>query len=360
VKKIEPDITFKRELTQLSGSTLSECIQCGTCSVVCSLAPDDRPFPRKEMIWAAWGLPDKLLANPDLWLCHQCGDCTVNCPRGVRPSDVLASIRQLSYQKYARPRFFGKLVNQPRWLPVAILIPVVVIALILWMAGAWPLPEGSVNYGAFFPHAWLNSTFSLITLGVYAVAASGFIKFWKEVKRNSPSADATLSFHQRWNKAFGALFWQNRLSECDSMRPRHIAHLLVFFGFGLLLLVTLYAIVATLTGTYPLTLFNPFKIVGNLAGLMLLTGLTIMIINRLTNVKRYGKTGYPDWLLLSSFFLLTLSGGIVEAARFLDWGAWAYGLYFFHLVCVWFVIIYLPFSKFAHVIYRASVIWISD
>ena len=129
--------------------------------------------------------------------------------------------------------------------------------------------------------------------------------------------------------------------------------MLVFFGFGLLLLVTLYAIVASITHNYPLPITNPFKIAGNLASLMIYVGLGIMIFERIFNKEVFGKSGYSDWLLLISIALLTLSGTLVELARFGNWSM-AYHLYFFHLVAVWFVIMYLPFTKLGHIFYRTS------
>ena len=133
--ELEPDIRFKKELTKKSGASLNECIQCGTCSVVCSLAPKEKPFPRKEMIWAAWGLKEHLIANTDVWLCHQCGDCSTYCPRGVKPADVISAVRKMTYLHYARPRFLGIMLSNPKWLPVAVLIPIVIIASILLFHG---------------------------------------------------------------------------------------------------------------------------------------------------------------------------------------------------------------------------------
>ncbi len=349
--KVEPDIAFKKALKQSSGASLNECIQCGTCSVVCSLAPEERPFPRKEMIWAAWGLPDKLLANPDIWLCHQCGDCSTHCPRGVKPASVLSAIRLLSYRYYACPNFLGALVNKPAWLPLAILLPVIIITIILFMAGTLTIPEGPVNYSAFFPHTWLNGSFTLITLLAYGLATIGFVKFWKDLKAAFPGSYPTSGFWKSLLQVKGEMLLHSKFSKCTAQRSRKVAHLLVFYGFVLLLLVTAYAIVAAITHNYPLTLLNPFKIVGNVAAFMLIVGLGIIIINRLTDPGTYGNSNYSDWLLLISMLLLTISGIVVQVARFLDWGS-AYHLYFFHLVCVWFVIIYLPYTKFAHMVFR--------
>ena len=129
--------------------------------------------------------------------------------------------------------------------------------------------------------------------------------------------------------------------------------MLVFFGFGLLIMVTLYAIWASVTHNYPLPITSPFKIAGNIASLMIYTGMGIMIGHRLLNKSVFGKSGYADWLLLTSIILLTLSGTMVELARFGNWSC-AYHLYFFHLVAVWFVIMYLPFTKLGHIFFRTT------
>lgn len=348
---IAPDIDFKQELKQVSKSSLNECMQCGTCSVVCSLAPEERPFPRKEMIWASWGLKDKLMANTDVWLCHQCGDCSTNCPRGVKPADVLSAIRQMSYKHYARPNFLGSLLAKPALLPLAIAIPVIIITAILLMAGTLTTPEFPVNYSSFFPHAWLNSSFTLITFIAYGMAAVGLVKFWNDLKSNFPYAEQKMGFFKSLFQVKTEMLSHSKFGDCSTQQSKKFAHFLVFYGFIMLLIVTAYAIVAAITHNYPLGPANPFKILGNIAALMLSLGLGIMIYNRLFKKSSVGSSNYADWLLLISFFLLTISGVVVQMARFQNWGL-AYHLYFFHLVCVWFVIIYLPYTKFAHMIYR--------
>ncbi len=337
----------------MSGSNLNQCMQCGNCSAVCSLAPGDRPFPRKEMVWAGWGLKEKLIGNVDVWLCHQCGDCSTYCPRNVNPADLISAIRQKSYQEYARPRFLGKLVSRPSLLPVALLIPVAVIITILSLAGTFAIPDGPVDYSAFFPHAWLNSTFSAITLLFYGLAAWRLGHFWRDMRRLYPREERMKGQGIKIFQVLGEILSHSNFSGCGNQRTRKFAHMMVFFGFGLLILVTLYAIWAALTRNYPLDFWNPFKLAGNLASLMIFTGLGIMVFNRLFNRRVFGKSGYADWLLLGAIGLLTLSGSLVELARFGNW-AIAYHLYFFHLVAVWFVVMYLPFTKLGHVFYRTT------
>lgn len=352
IVNIQPDLGFKRELSRLSGSQLNQCMQCGNCSAVCSLAPAERPFPRKEMIWSGWGLKEKLIGNVDVWLCHQCGDCSSYCPRDVKPADVLSAIRQSTYRHYARPRFLGKLVSDPAWLPLAIAIPVVVIVAILSLAGTFRIPEGPVDYSAFFPHGLLNGTFSVLTLFFYLLASIGIGRFWKDMRRQSPPGESG-RIRLPLFSVLGEILSHRSFSACGSRKRGKMAHMLLFFGFALLILVTLYAIFATLSHNYPLSISSPFKIMGNVASLMIYAGLGMMAAQRVFNKKIFGKSGYSDWLLLISIGLLTLSGTLVQLARFGDWSL-AYHLYFFHLVAVWFVIMYLPFTKLGHVFYRTT------
>ena len=80
---LEPDSGFTKELMEAGGESLKKCFQCATCSVACPLAPENNPYPRKEMVWASWGVKDKLMTDVDIWLCHNCGNCADVCPVGA-------------------------------------------------------------------------------------------------------------------------------------------------------------------------------------------------------------------------------------------------------------------------------------
>ena len=60
---VEPDVGFIKEVRAAWGADLKKCFQCATCSVACPISPDTKPFPRKEMIAASWGLKDRLVGN---------------------------------------------------------------------------------------------------------------------------------------------------------------------------------------------------------------------------------------------------------------------------------------------------------
>lgn len=60
---IKQDTDFTKEILTSGGENLMKCYQCGTCTVVCNPTPEEKPFPRKEMLYAQWGMKDKLLRD---------------------------------------------------------------------------------------------------------------------------------------------------------------------------------------------------------------------------------------------------------------------------------------------------------
>ncbi len=179
---VRPDLKVVEEIIASGGGDLKQCMQCANCSVVCELAGEHDPFPRKEMVWAQWGLEDRLVSDPDIWLCHQCNDCSSRCPRGARPGDVLAALRRHAVHYFAIPRFLARWVNQAGMLPVTLLVPVVLLALAVMardpIAAAFGLEAEPALYAEFFPHWLLIGLFGSLTtltfvLALVSLAASG-------------------------------------------------------------------------------------------------------------------------------------------------------------------------------------------
>jgi quinone-modifying oxidoreductase subunit QmoC len=81
-------------------------------------------------------------------------------------------------------------------------------------------------------------------------------------------------------------------------------------------------------------------------------GLGWIIVDRLKKpAETEGSTAH-DWTFIGLLSTVVVTGFFVEVLRFADVAAVAYPLYFIHLVFVFGVLMYLPYSRFAHLVYR--------
>jgi quinone-modifying oxidoreductase subunit QmoC len=352
--RVRPDGEFLREILAHGGQDLKKCFQCATCSVACALAPENRPFPRKEMIWAQWGLKDKLLGDPDVWLCYGCGDCTVRCPRGARPGDVVAAVREHTIEAFAVPSFMGRLAIHPRNLLLMLAIPTLLILGLIHFFGDFTPepPNGHVEYSYFLPHVPLILFFQACT-GLAALGALlGIVRFWKALEgqalpgtRRSLMGSVVLAVKE--------VLMHSRFRECVDRRARALSHLLVFYGFlGLFIVTGAVVISKYVFHYYPIDWWHPLKWLGNLSTVAMFAGLVMMIRERWQGAGRLERSHPQDWLFLGLLLSVVVTGAVTEAVRFASIPGVAYPLYVVHLVIVFTLLVYLPYSRFAHMIYR--------
>jgi quinone-modifying oxidoreductase subunit QmoC len=373
---VEPDLEFIRALGRHGADSLKQCFQCGTCSGTCTITPDEMAMPSKEIAWAAWGMKDRLLRDPDIWLCYQCNDCSSRCPRGVRPGDVLGAIRQEVVTHYAFPRFLGRWINEPQSILVILSIPMVLLTLALYLRGPieealglGPKLEGRIvyAYSSIFPHWLLNSFFGFFALLALIAMIISVRRFWKgihsfaeEEGRAAPVKPLGASI----GSVLKSVFRHDKFSLCENAHIRFWSHACVFFGFLALTAVTLWVITLQINPLargdflYPFGFWNPWKLLANAGGLSLLVGLFLIMKYRLlkdpglAGRRLAGAGSYFDWMLISTLLLVVFTGFFTEALHFIRLEPHRHVVYFFHLVFVFVLLIYLPYSKFAHIVYR--------
>ncbi len=384
---LKPDRKFVEEVIAAGGGDLKKCYQCATCSVVCGLSNESSPFPRKEMIWAQWGLKDRLITDPDVWLCHQCNDCSQRCPRGARPGDVLAAVRQKTIQHYAFPSVMGGWVNSLKAAPLMlVLIPALLIAGALMVRGpiesalGYVDPHGHEFYAHFFPHWLLIVFYSGLTLLTFGGLLVGLVRFWKGMKGADEAAgrgEPIMGFVPAAVEAVKAVFSHARFGKCTDQADRKTNHFLAFYGFLALFVVTSWAvadlyvmpyILPEVFPQYPFGLAHPMKILANVGGIFLIAGTIRAILVRMNAPKdgKHQSTSF-DWVFIWLLLGVGVTGFIVEVFRFVaeaqaagsgieayagPLATPAYAFYFVHLVAVFGLLVYLPYSKFAHIWYR--------
>ena len=377
----QPDLGFIAQVIGLGGETLKKCYQCATCSVACPIAPENSPFPRKEMIAASWGLKDRLIKSADIWLCHQCGDCTDLCPRGAAPGDVLSAIRSVAITEYAQPKFLANAVNDPKKLPLLIGIPAIWFALLALITVygketmtsifnvfgiAWShAHEGAehvIAQAEFFSTWFVDMTFVPIATAVVIIFILSLMRFLTDIHENAVLEGKTDKTSLDYKALFQALvrviptvLKHDKFNECESNKDRATPHMMVLYSFIGLFIVTsigfILLYIAQMPGPY--SQLSPMKWLANISGVALVIGSGLMIKNRLDK-KEEQKTYYKDWFILGIVFSLGLTGMLTEMARLAHMAYVSYFFYFLHLIAIFNLFAFLSFSKMAHLVYRLT------
>jgi quinone-modifying oxidoreductase subunit QmoC len=369
---IKPDLQFVNEIIKGGGESLKKCYQCATCSVVCNVTPEGNPFPRKEMVLAQWGQKDKLIASPDVWLCHQCSDCTAYCPRGAKPGEVLNAIRKQSIKHVAMVPFLAKVATDAKLLPILFAIPMVLFYVILVVLGngnfSAPRAEGNIMaYHKFVPVPVIDTVFILTAIFAAASAIVGIKRLWSGMKAQAGEMKSTGNLAGDIISSVTTILAHSKFADCNVNRLRQWGHMLLFYSFAGLAVVTTWAIIYLygfeLLGIQPFGPFHfgespypnsdPVKILALISSIAFAAGVAILLLNRFAKAGKAGMGSYFDWIFLLIVIGVGATGMLSWALRLADVSA-GYLVYYFHLVFVWSLFAYAPYSKFAHLFYRTT------
>jgi quinone-modifying oxidoreductase subunit QmoC len=299
------------------------------------------------------GQHERLLDDPTVWHCYNCGDCSTRCPSGAKPGRLMGAIRQMAVEHFAFPGFVARCVNRPQrwWLMFA--VAVVSVLGVIAIGGSFRPAAGQVHYAGMLPHLPLNVFFSALTGLALTGLAIGAARAWGTYQ-GQPLWQASPGMFLR---ALGTVVVEaaahRRFSDCAEDRPRRYAHLGLFYGFlGLAGLAGAAALLIATGGQYPFPALHPLKILGNAAAGLMILGTAYFVYQRWTATVRGEPSTYFDWLLLVNLLLVGISGVLCETLRYLNVPLAAYPFYFLHLVLVFVLFVSSPYSKLAHVCYR--------
>ncbi len=369
---IKPDLKFVNEIIKGGGESLKKCYQCATCSVVCNVTPEGNPFPRKEMVLAQWGQKDKLIASPDVWLCHQCSDCTAYCPRGAKPGEVLNAIRKQSIKEVAMIPLFAKIATDPKLIWLLFAIPMVLFYAILVVLGngnfTAPRAEGNIMaYHKFVPVPVIDTVFILTAIFAAVSAFVGIKRLWNGMKAQAGELKSSGSLSGDIVSSITTILGHSKFADCTVNKGRQLGHMLLFYAFAGLAVVTTWAIVYLYGfellgiqpfgpfhfGESPYPISDPVKILALVSSIAFAAGVVILLLNRLGKAGKAGIGSYFDWIFLTIVIGVGATGMLAWALRLADVEA-GYFIYYIHLVFVWSLFAYAPYSKFAHLFYRTT------
>lgn len=399
--KVQPDLTFVKELQAVGGDSLKKCYQCATCSVVCPLSPDDGPYPRKEMVWAQWGLKDRLVNDIDIWLCHNCGTCSDLCPRGAKPGDMLSALRNMAYRNLAPLPIIGKWMSSSAGLLPLAAIPAIIYGIIwvimagkagsflprfLWDADAhaWvPSADGAVVFGGLFPGDFTIDpvfmvVFAFMVWAFYAGVSNMLKAFDAQPKtfivgrKKEPCMCEALIDTVKYEILQHTQFNDCNDEESDELdKKRATGHRWLMFAFIALMVVT--GVVATghwggwlfrqlgitglgdilsAIGHTPMPLYHPIKLLAFVGAGLGVYGLMALTKRRVNLDEEKQSSSWYDWYLITLVWTIFLTGIGAFIFRVLDFALLAYPIYYVHLISVFMMLAYLPWSKLGHLVYR--------
>ena len=88
-------------------------------------------------------------------------------------------------------------------------------------------------------------------------------------------------------------------------------------------------------------------------GVALIVGVGILWSNRSRMEEEQGVTPtFYDWFLIWEIMAVGVTGLLAELSRLVGVAVPAYLFYYLHLVAVMMLFLYMPYTKFAHMVYR--------
>jgi quinone-modifying oxidoreductase subunit QmoC len=233
--------------------------------------------------------------------------------------------------------------------------------------GIEPHPHGpGFSFAAFFPH-WLLVGFFTLFAGLSGiVAAAGLVRFWRALEAASPAGPGAPGVLAVLPRVLKTILSHERFSKCAARGGRRTTHVLVLYGFLALFGTTVWAVIDLYLvpmfggkAGYPYGLLHPVKVLAIAGAILLVAGSAKAILDRLgPNAATEATTAF-DVNFAGLLLAVGLTGIVLEVMRFASGEApgegflrAAHGTYLVHLALVFGLLVYLPYSKFAHAVYR--------
>lgn len=349
---------FIEELDRFGAEDVQLCYQCGDCSTVCPHADEVFKFPRKSMRKLQMGLDRKIETTLEPWLCYYCGQCSEQCPREADPGETMMSLRRWLIGRYdftgiAR-KFFKSRVTE-----VLAIIGVAILTLVFLYYYGFSM--GNIHIydgkGAFLSSHFIHKFDLSVGLIVLVFLAINAFRMWYFTMIKGPNYPIPWWLYLKqiyvpvWH-----FFTQKRYAECESKRKTQIfmpwiIHLGLMLGYVIMLVLVMVFIEDLQYGP---EIKWPVHIFGYLASIGLLIGTIYFINNRLIKTKyvQYKKSHSTDWVFVVLLFLIVLTGIAQHILHRTGLYEYANIIYVIHLMCVVPWLLRMPFSKWAHLVYR--------
>jgi ferredoxin len=365
--RVDPDLL--KDVARYGGVTINKCFNCGNCTAICPHSEGYDTFPRKLIRYAQVGVTDRLVGSKDLWICHYCGECSDTCPREAEPGEFMAAARRYAIS-HNDPTGLSQLLYTS---PAANLVAFVTVTALL---GFFLLRNTGPISGRFFefiPGKTIHDVGIVVGLVALAVMLAGAIRMARGVIASPEFVNGLASREGHGTRlvrgieaVLAEVFAQKRYRVCASEQTspwylsRWFSHWAILWGFMSLLFATTWDYLDRLPDGTLVPLYYPPRLVGTIGGLLFLYGTGMALWQRLTGTTKYAKdSAVSDWVLISYLFLLAVTGFVLEVLVYTAPATVVGNLILLvHTIMAFELVLMLPFSKLAHVVYRSLALFL--
>lgn len=91
------DPVFKEQVLKTPvGEKIKTCMQCGICAGSCPVSHEMDYTPRQIVRMVQLGLKNDVLSSNTIWICTTCFSCSVRCPRGIHPTELMEMLKPIA------------------------------------------------------------------------------------------------------------------------------------------------------------------------------------------------------------------------------------------------------------------------
>ncbi len=366
------DPQFLPELKRYGPVKVEACFNCGNCTAVCPLSSEEGNFPRRMIRYAQLGMKDRLLSSKELWLCYSCGECSETCPRQADPGEFMAAARRYAIASYDRLGLAKALFTSPVF-NILFLFALALVLAGFMITSHGPMAQDSLRLFNFIPTWVIHDIGLAVILVVFLAGLAGAANMVTQIREANPYPRGTrLNWWAALWEAVGveALGQRRYRQDCETSSgqaawylQKWFVHATTLWGFIGLLAATVLDYGLDLlgikaTGT-PVPIWYPVRLLGTIAGLLLVYGATVAIFKRLQKRQESYKTStLSDWTFLALLWLSGVSGFVLELLLYLSPAPiWGYWVFLVHVAVAMELVLLAPFTKFAHVFYRTVALY---
>jgi ferredoxin len=359
--RIDPDLLS--EFKEYGAVGIEKCFNCGNCTAICSLGSDEHPIPRNLIRHVQVGLKDRIVSSTDAWQCYYCGECSDTCPKGAEPAETMMAARRWLTAQYDWTGLAHKFYTSTAWeIGSMVLLGALAVLLVLLFHG--PVVTDQVQLNTFAPVEIVHLADWILAGTLLFFVGTNVYSMYNAIMRRDSKVNPPLRLYitEAWHFIYN-LVTQAQWKSCaddekDLQKQKEkntswFTHLLMVSGYGLMLVLVVFFLPWFQTDEiFPL--YHPQRWLGYYATIVLIYGAGRALWGRVKQeVQLHRFSHLSDWIFPILLLIVSLTGIVQHAFRYLDMPLATYYTYVVHLAFVTpMLVLEVPFGKWAHLYYR--------